>query len=391
MKKNQFLFFLFNTLIISSLVAEERSVLSESAALDVEPAFPHLLFDRPVDLQDPRDESSRLFVLEQEGVIRVFKNSKDTKESKIFLDLRSKVAYDGNEEGLLGLAYHPDFKKNGFFYVDYTASKPLRTVIERYKVSGNNPDQADLQSGEILLEILQPYSNHNGGQISFGPDGYLYIAMGDGGSAGDPHGNGQNVKSLLGKILRIDVNRRNGSKKYGIPEDNPFFKNTSGYQEEIYAYGLRNPWRFSWDRTGRLWVADVGQNKIEEVNIVEKGKNYGWNIMEGSRCFKPSFGCDTRGLEMPIAEYDHNVGLSITGGFVYYGLRVPDLVGSYIYADYVTGRFWALKYDGKNKAETREILKTDLNISSFGIDEKNELYICSFDGKIYHFVNKEEN
>jgi glucose/arabinose dehydrogenase len=328
--------------------------------------------------------------LEQPGTIRVFKNLPDAKESSVFLDIRHKVDYHEDERGLLGLAFHPDFKRNGFFFINYTAANPLRTVIERYKISEENPNQGDPQSAEALLEINQPYANHNGGQVSFGPEGYLYVAVGDGGSAGDPHEHGQNLKSLLGKILRIDVNAPDTSKKYTIPADNPFTGNTFGYREEIYAYGLRNPWRFSWDREGRLWVADVGQNRLEEINIVEKGKNYGWNIMEGSLCFRPREGCNTHDLEMPVAEYDHSEGLSITGGFVYEGSRIPPLFGSYIYADYVTGRFWALKYENNNWKPT-EILKTDLNISSFGKDFKNELYICSFDGKIYRFVQKGES
>ena len=236
----------------------------------------------------------------------------------------------------------------------------------------------------VLLEFDQPFSNHNGGQISFGPDVYLYIAVGDGGSGGDPKGNGQNRKTLLGSILRIDVNKQSGSKNYSIPEDNPFANTSLGFREEIYAYGLRNPWRFSFDSAnGQLWVGDVGQNKYEEVDIIKKGGNYGWNTMEGFHCFKPA-NCDQEGLELPIWEYDRSKGdISITGGFVYHGPSLSQLEGLYIYADYVSGRIWALdSRDPKNPINT-ELLDADFPISAFGIDQNQELFICGFDDKIY--------
>lgn len=356
-----------------------------AAKVDVEVAFPALSFDHPVDLQHPGDGTDRLFVLEQPGVIKVFENSQSIAFAGTFLDIRDKVDY-GGEKGLLGLAFHPDYKNNGYFYLDYTAPNPLHTVIARYQVNPQNPNLAERDSELILLEISQPYSNHNGGQIVFGPDGYLYIAMGDGGSGGDPQGNGQNRRALLGKLLRIDVDQPAAGRNYGIPADNPFAGNTQGFREEIYAYGLRNPWRFSFDPvTGWLWVADVGQNRIEEVDIVTKGKNYGWNIMEGASCYEPSSGCDTTGLVMPIWEYTHALGASITGGFVYRGSAVSDLLGAYIYGDYVSGRIWSLRYDGQSTAVNTQILDTDLLIASFGVDRNNELYICTFDNKIYRF------
>jgi glucose/arabinose dehydrogenase len=267
--------------------------------------------------------------------------------------------------------------------VNYTASNPNRTVISRFKVS-SNADVADPSSEQVLLTFEQPYSNHNGGQVSFGPDGYLYIAVGDGGSGGDPHNNGQNGATLLGSILRIDVNTTANGKSYGIPADNPFAKNTKGYREEIYAYGLRNPWRFSFDSASkRLWTGDVGQNAYEEIDIIENGGNYGWNAMEGKHCFNPKNNCSTSGLKLPIHEYGREEGLSITGGFVYHGPSVSDLDGKYIYADYATRRVWSLEHkDLKNPTNTL-LFEADFNISSFGVDQSNELYLCGFDGKIY--------
>jgi glucose/arabinose dehydrogenase len=353
----------------------------------VEVAFTNLTFDRPVGIYSSGDGTGRLFVLEQRGVIYVFDNHRDTTAATVFLDIQDRVNSAGSEEGLLGLAFHPDFVDNGFFFVDYTASDPRRTVISRYSVVSGDPNQADKASGHVLLEVLQPYSNHNGGQLAFGSDSYLYIAMGDGGSAGDPHGNGQNRTALLGKILRVDVDRMSGDLNYGIPSDNPFVGNTVGYREEIYAYGFRNPWRFSFDPvTGWLWAADVGQDQVEEVDIVDKGGNYGWNIMEGNICFQPSAGCNQTGLSMPIWTYSHSLGYSVTGGFVYRGFVHPELVGSYIYADFGSGRVWSLSFDGVNQTANKELVDSDLSVTSLGVDEQNELYICSLDGKIYRLT-----
>lgn len=346
-------------------------------------AFPKLTFKRPVDLQHASDNSNRIFVLEQEGVISVFPNDKNASSKTTFLDIREKVDDDGNEEGLLGLAFHPDYETNGYLYVNYTASDPNRTVISRFKVSSNT-NQADASSEQEILTFRQPYSNHNGGQVSFGPDGYLYIAIGDGGSGGDPDGNGQNLSTLLATILRIDVDKQEGGKTYGIPTDNPFAKNTNGYREEIYAYGLRNPWRFSFDPANdRLWTGDVGQNAYEEIDIIEKGGNYGWNTMEGNHCFKPGNGCNRAGLKIPIHEYGRDQGISVTGGFVYRGPTVKSLEGKYIYADYATRRIWALEHSNLNKPVNALLFEADFNISSFGVDQNNELYLCGFDGKIY--------
>jgi glucose/arabinose dehydrogenase len=231
------------------------------------------------------------------------------------------------------------------------------------------------------LEIAQPFPNHKGGQIAFGSDGYLYIGMGDGGSGGDPLGNGQNRSTLLGKILRIDVNAPSAGRNYDIPADNPFVDNTLGYREEIYAYGLRNPWRFSFDSaTGKLWVGDVGQDWIEEIDVIEKGKNYGWNIMEGTLCYNPPSGCNETGLELPLYEYNHTLGNAIIGGYIYHGSALPELAGDYVYGDYASGRIWALAANATNTL----LVNSNLTISSFGVDENKELYVCAFDGKIYN-------
>jgi glucose/arabinose dehydrogenase len=345
-------------------------------------AFPNLSFDRPVDFQHSNDNTNRIFVVEQKGEIFVFKNESATSNKKAFLDIRNKVDDDGNEEGLLGLAFHPAYKTNGYFYLNYTASNPNRTVISRFKVSSNS-EEADPSSEVVLLEFPQPYSNHNGGQIAFGPDGYLYIATGDGGSGGDPKGNGQNRSTLLGKILRIDVDHEQGGKRYAIPADNPFATSTE-HAKEIFAYGLRNPWRFSFDATTKkLWAGDVGQGSREEIDIIENGKNYGWNTMEGRDCFEPSNGCKTQGLTLPVWQYGRNDGNSITGGFVYRGQRLSELKGKYIYADFGSGNIWSLDSTGSSNPANTKLLRSDLQISSFGVDEKNELYMCAFDGKIY--------
>ncbi len=351
---------------------------------DVAVAFPQLHFNNPVGIYNAGDGSNRIFVVEQAGVIKVFENTRNVSTADVFLDISDRVR-SGGELGLLGLAFHPNFNENGYFYVDYTADAPLRSVISRFSVSQTNGTHADVNSEVTVLQVAQPFSNHNGGQIAFGPDGYLYIASGDGGGEGDPLGNGQNRSTLLGKILRIDVTSAvSGSVNYSIPRNNPFVGNAQGYREEIYAYGLRNPWRFSFDfGTSQLWAADVGQDRIEEIDIIQNGKNYGWNIMEGSLCYSPPSGCNRTGLELPVWEYDHTLGNAVTGGFVYRGAAFPDLVGAYIYGDYGSGRIWALRYNATSIPINAELAHTSLNIPSFGLDQENELYICAFDGYIY--------
>ena len=353
----------------------------------IEEAFPNLVFAEPLDLQYAADGSERLFVVEQQGTIYVFENDAFVMDKTMFLDIRDRVVFQG-ERGLLGLAFHPDYGNNGYFFVNYTAPNPLRTVISRFQVTADDPDIGDESSEYILIEINQPFSNHNGGQIIFGPDGYLYIGMGDGGWGGDPYNHGQDLTTLLGALLRIDVDTVTATSNYGIPIDNPFVANTLGYREEIYAYGLRNPWRFSFDSaTNNCWIADVGQDLYEEIDILEYGGNYGWNIMEGLHCYNPPTGCDTTGLILPIYEYDHSMGESITGGFVYRGTLVPDIYGKYIFADFEYGDVWSLEYDGNNAPEVSTIGNMGpYSVTSFGVDQDDELYICSFDGKIYKFV-----
>ena len=346
-------------------------------------AFPKLSFTRPVDFQHAVDGTNRVFVLEQGGTISVFSNAETTEVKFTFLDISHKIDDSGNEEGLLGLAFHPEYASNGFFYVNYTATNPNRTVISRFSVS-IDPNLTDPASELLILEFSQPFSNHNGGQISFGPDGYLYIATGDGGSGGDPQGNGQNLATLLGKILRINVNSESGSLAYSIPQDNPFVNNGSGFREEIFAYGLRNPWRFSFDSvTGWIWTGDVGQNDYEEIDIIEKGGNYGWNIMEGNHCYQPASDCNESGLKRPVWEYGRSEGISITGGFAYRGSEFPEFLDSYIYADFGSGKIWALNFSNINNPVNSLLAESGLNVSLFGIDQNQELYICSFDGKIY--------
>lgn len=348
-------------------------------------AFPNLAFERPLNITHAGDQSERLFVEEQGGLIHVFENDKETSTTTIFLDISDRITDQGNEQGLLGLAFHPDYESNGYFYVNYTAEGSGRTVVSRFNVSDENPDSADPNSEFEILSISQPRPNHNGGHLAFGPDGYLYISTGDGGGAGDPEENGQDRSTLHGAILRIDVDNPQNGKQYGIPADNPFADNSEGYREEIFAYGLRNPWRFSFDpETGNLWAGDVGQSSREEINLIENGLNYGWNIMEGSTCYQ-SGDCDKTGLELPIFEYTHsNQNRSITGGYVYRGASLQELDGYYIYADFGSGRIWALNYSDPESPVSSELFDADFPISSFGTDQNNELYFCGFDGKIYH-------
>ncbi|MEP6594905.1 MAG: PQQ-dependent sugar dehydrogenase [Ginsengibacter sp.] len=369
-------------------VGTDTSSVSDKYKLDE--AFPGLEFNLPLELTSPNDGSDRIFVAEQGGVIKVFPAKAGVTESTVFLNIISKVS-SGGEKGLLGLAFHPDYKSNGYFYINYTRANPLETVIARYKVSSANPDVADAASEQILLTYTQPYENHNGGKVAFGNDGFLYIAAGDGGSGGDPGNRAQNRKELLGKILRIDVNNPAGNLKYGIPADNPYAKNSDGYREEIYAYGLRNPWRFNFHReTGTLWAGDVGQNKIEEVDIIEKGGNYGWRIMEANECYNSS-NCDKTGLSEPIWSYHQSseTGRSVTGGYVCEDENLPNLKGKYIYGDYVSGNIWALTYSGKIAVKNELITTLSGNLSSFGEDSKNNLYVLAYaNGKIYKFTAK---
>ena len=353
------------------------------AQFNLQQAFPNLTFSSPVDMQYAPDGTDRLFVLEQSGIIKVFENNGNTTTVKTFLDITDRVT-SGGETGLLGLAFHPDYANNGYFYVDYTTPSPLRTHVSRFQVT-SNPDSADKSSELVLLEVNQPFSNHNGGRVSFGPDGYLYIGLGDGGSGGDPNDNAQNKTVLLGKILRIDVDNPAPPLNYGIPPDNPFAGNTQGWREEIYSFGLRNPWRFSFDPvTNWLWCGDVGQNAWEEIDTITSGGNYGWRCYEGNHEYNMT-GCTGTDYLFPIWEYSHSGGnCSITGGFIYRGMRRPELTGNYIYADYCSAKVWDLDYSGVNL--TNNLVNTaSASVLSIGVDMNNELYILCSNGKIYEF------
>jgi len=329
--------------------------------------------NRPVDIQPANDGSGRLFIIEKAGYIRVYENGQLLDAP--FLDITDRVSTSGNEMGLLGLAFSPDYEQNGFFYVNYTGNDG-NTRISRFHASGNS---ADNNSESVLLVIKQPYKNHNGGALAFGPDGYLYAGLGDGGSAGDPNKNGQNTTVLLGKILRLDVS--NGD-KYSIPSDNPF-------GNEVWAYGLRNPWRISFDRaTGDLWIGDVGQDKWEEIDYLSAGSqggaNFGWSIMEGNHNYD---GEPQSGMLLPVAEYSHaEGGCSVTGGYVYRGI-MPEWDGIYLYGDYCSGKVWALILsDGQWQSQV--MFETGVTITSFGQDESGEIYLASDNGNIYHLTKK---
>ena len=327
----------------------------------------------PVDIEQPDDASGRLFVLEQAGTIRVLMNG--SLVASPFLDIRSLVS-TGEEMGLIGLAFHPTFASSGRLYVNYVrtlSSGQMQTVIAEFQVSTTDPNQVDPTSQRILLTVDQPFDNHKGGQLAFGPDGFLYIGLGDGGNGGDPLGNGQNLNTLLGKVLRIDVD---SAVPYAVPPDNPFA--TGGGLPEIFAYGLRNPWRFSFDRgSGLMFVGDVGQDAYEEIDIVRNGGNYGWNTMEGMHCFMPSSGCNINGLTLPIAEYAHTDGEAVIGGYVYRGGAVPGLKGVYILGDFISGKIWQLSQNGSTWQRTL-LLSTGRAISSFGQDSAGELYVADY-------------
>jgi glucose/arabinose dehydrogenase len=335
---------------------------------------------RPILITHPGDGTNRVVVGMQQGQIHILPNNSKAEKSKIYLDISSKVRYidKENEEGLLGLAFHPDYKKNGEFFAYYTVTHtPHLCVISRFKVSKDNPDQADPASEDVLLEIPHPFWNHKGGTLAFGPDGYLYCAIGDGGDGNDPYNNGQNLGTLLGKIIRIDVNKKDTGMKYSIPKDNPFIGQKAA--PEIFAYGFRNVWRMAFDKsTGNLWAADVGQNLWEEVNIVKKGGNFGWAIREGAHPFGNTESKSSQNLIDPVFEYDHQMGKSITGGLVYRGKKIPELQGHYLYADYISGRVYALNYDHKsNKVLGNYSIPSPMfPIITFGEDEEGEAYFA---------------
>jgi glucose/arabinose dehydrogenase len=359
---------------------------------------------QPVHVTHAGDGSGRLFVVEKAGVIRIVRNG--SLEPVPFLSIAGRVGSSGGEQGLLSVAFPPGYTIKGYFYVDYTDLSG-NTVVSRFHLTGD-PDVANPSSEEIILTVDQPYANHNGGQLAFGPDGYLYVGLGDGGGGGDPQGNAQDPATLLGKILRIDVEptlvtppvfsathqlylpfvSAGNRAPYRIPPSNPYTQ-TSGYRGEIWALGLRNPWRFSFDRdTGDLYIGDVGQNAYEEIDFQPAaspgGENYGWVIMEGAHCY-PSGPCDSTGLVLPVAEYDHNQGCSVTGGIVYRGSD-PDLQGIYFYGDYCSGRIWGLVQES-GIWTTQLLANTGLRITSFGEDGAGNVYVTDFwNGRVYQLV-----
>lgn len=399
-----FRFFIFVFLVSVFIASCDSTNTGDGSGGDVtfglEEAFPGTIFERPVDIQNAGDGTNRVFVVEQKGVIKVVTpiapssiesasadNAPRQEDVDVFLDIQDRVFFEA-ESGLLGLAFHPDYESNGHIYVYYIADDPARTVISRFSVSGEDADQADPASELVLLEVPQPSPDHHkAGQIAFGSgDGYLHIAVGDGGTGGET---GQDPTDLLGSILRIDVDNPEDGMNYGIPSDNPFAGNTSGFREEIFAYGFRNPWKFAIDPAdGTLLAGDVGVAAKEEIDLVEKGKNYGWNIMEGSLCHEPRSGCNTSGLELPIHEYGRDEGGTIILGPVYGG-SISELFGKLIYGDFISGTIWALGFNGSSVTDNEVIVETEeLPITAFGQSEEGEVYVCSLDGIIYRLVKE---
>lgn len=386
---------------VAAMLIATTATQAADLGVSIESAFPNLRIARPIVVTHAGDGSNRIFVASQLGSVHVFDKNSEVEEADVFFDHEEQVTYKDkeNEEGLLGFAMHPNYKENGEFFLFYTTSDAEHTsVVSRFRVSKDDPNKADSTYEEELIRIPQPFWNHNGGTLAFGPDGYLYIALGDGGKGGDPLKNGQNLSTLNGSILRIDVDNKDEGKNYAIPKSNPFVK-TKGAKPEIYAYGFRNVWRLSFDRvTGTFYAADVGQKLWEEINIVKRGGNYGWNLREGNHPYVTESGEKGSGpredLIDPIFEYDHETGKSITGGVVYRGLAAPKLNGMYVYADYVSGRIWALEHDYKsgkvianheipNKSSAGE----NIPLITFGEDQDGEVYFTTQlrGGEIFKF------
>ena len=341
---------------------------------------------RPVVVTNAGDGSGRLFIVEKSGVIRIFADG--ALRTEPFLDIHTKVESAANERGLLGLAFHPQYKTNGYFYVGYTKAGSGDLVYCRFKVSGD-PMKADPNSEKLLITWAHPRGNHNGGNVVFGPDGYLYLGTGDGGDGGDPDENGQDPTRLLAKMLRIDVNT---DQPYAIPPTNPYAIGSTPNRPEIWAIGFRNPWRYSFDRkTGDLYIADVGQNLWEEVDFQPAsspgGENYGWDEMEGYHCYEPAIGCRTEGMTMPVVEYSHSAGgCSVTGGYVYRGTRFPRLAGAYFYGDYCTKRVWALSRDEPGQWRSAQVGTAGGGINTFGEDEAGEVYLAYDNGQVVRMI-----
>ena len=383
--KSFFRLFFLLIIISISIIATLYGIPPESSSIDLQliEVFPDIKIERPVDFIFLSDTSDRIFIVSQLGKVIIIENSTNGYRSEVFLDLSDNVTTSG-EMGLLGMDFHPKFNENGYFFVYYNQIGTGTSKVVRFQVSETNQNKANLSTQLVIVEQQQPFVNHNGGQVRFGPDGYLYISLGDGGSANDPLGSGQDRSTVLGSILRINVSHSTINNPYTIPEDNPFANNLSGFRKEIYAYGLRNPWRFSFDPlTGTLWTGDVGQNDIEEIDIIVNGGNYGWNIKEGDRCFSPPVDCNSTDLIDPIHQYPRPDGFSITGGYVYRGNNIPDLNGTYIYGDFISGNIWGFTLNSQGQNENSLLFETNINISSFGIDKNNEIYVLDLLGSIY--------
>jgi glucose/arabinose dehydrogenase len=355
---------------------------STGAAVTLENAFPNLVFNQPVALLQHPTDTSRWYVVEQAGLVLTFSDPMAV-SADVFIDIGTKVT-SGGEGGLLSMAFHPAFDVNGAFFLSYTGpGTPLISYIARF-TSMDDGISADPLTEEIILSVDQPYGNHNGGHIAFGPfDGYLYIGLGDGGSVGDPLQNAQDTQTLLGSMLRIDVD---GPVPYGIPADNPFVGGSTGLPE-IYAWGFRNPWRWSFDiQTGDLWLGDVGQNRWEEIDRVEVGANYGWNILEGNNCY-PVDPCSTAGLAPPVVAYDRSQGVSVTGGYVYRGAALPGLFGDYVYGDFGSGTVWRLTDTQQGGTTSELLINSGARIASFAQDHDGEIYLIDYGvGEILRFV-----
>ncbi|MXZ91259.1 MAG: PQQ-dependent sugar dehydrogenase [Chloroflexi bacterium] len=359
------------------------SPTAETGNLRLLPALTARQFRDPTNLVQAK--SGQALVAEQAGRIWVSSGLRpDNVAVSEFLDITDRVNSRGSEEGLLGMALDP--KNQRHMYVYYSAANPRRSVVSRFTVSADLSD-ADPDSELVILEVGQPYANHNGGQLAFGPDGYLYVGLGDGGSAGDPRGNGQDTSTLLGSILRIDVSPATAERRYAIPADNPFAN--GGGRGDIWAYGLRNPWRFSFDRdTGELWAGDVGQNRWEEIDLIRRGGNYGWNVLEGNHCFRPSNNCSREGMTPPVWEYSlDGEPCSVIGGYVYRGSAIPWLKGAYVYGDFCSGKVYGLRYVDDEVVEHRRLADTGLRIMSFAQDSDGELYLLTRKSGIYRLSN----